>query len=323
MRPVEARKPMRDTVAAYLERTGCIAVETPAIQVSPGLELHLGAMAVEAGGERRYLHTSPEFAMKRLVQREKRSLYQFCQVYRDEPQSSTHHPSFEMLEWYRVGQGTGQLIEDCLAILRRSRHALARPPLLEWKGEVCDLAADPDVLTCADAFSRYAGIDLAAVAGDRDAFAAVAETQAGLRCDPSDSWEDVFFRMLLNRVEPWLGIGAPTFLTGYPREQAALARMDPDAPATSERVELYVCGLELANGFGELTDAAEQRARFERDQSEKARLYGQIYPLPVGMLQALERGMPRTSGMALGFDRLIMLLTGADRIQDVLWLTME
>ena len=323
MRPVEARKPICKTIAAYLQRTGCVAVDTPAIQVSPGLEVHLGAVPVQAGGERRYLHTSPEFAMKRLVQCEKRSLYQFCQVYRDEPQSSTHHPSFEMLEWYRVGHGNGRLIEDCLTMLRQSRQALALPPLLEWKGEVCDLAADPDVLTCASAFIRYAGIDLAAVAGDRDGFAAVAEMRAGLRCDSSDTWEDIFFRVLLNRVEPWLGLGGPTFLTGYPREQAALARMDPDLPATSERVELYVCGLELANGFGELTDAVEQRARFERDQAEKARLYGETYPLPESMLQALERGMLRTSGMALGVDRLVMLLTGAERIQDVLWLAME
>lgn len=303
-----------------------MAVETPAIQVSPGLELHLAAMPVQvggAGGERRYLHTSPEFAMKRLVVRERRSLYQFCRVYRDEPPSSTHHPSFEMLEWYRVGHGTGRLVEDCLHILRRGRHAVGLPLFLEWKGEACDLAADPEVLSCADAFARFAGIDLEIVAGDRDAFAAAAREQAGISCDASDTWEDVFFRVLLNRIEPWLGLGAPTFLTGYPREQAALARMDPDAPATAERVELYVCGLELANGFGELTDAAEQRARFERDQAEKARLYGETYPLPESMLTALQRGMLRTSGMALGFDRLVMLLTGAERIEDVLWLTME
>ncbi len=306
-------------------------VETPAIQVSPGLELHLAAMPVRVvgvdakgtGSGQRYLHTSPEFAMKRLVVREKRSLYQFCQVYRDEPPSSTHQPSFEMLEWYRVGHGTGRLIEDCLHILRRGRRAVGLPLFLEWKGQACDLAADPEVLSCADAFARFAGIELAAVAGDRDAFAAVATERAGIVCAAEDTWEDVFFRVLLNRIEPWLGLGAPTFLTGYPREQAALARMDPDARPTAERVELYVCGLELANGFGELTDAAEQRARFVRDQAEKARIYGETYPLPESMLQALERGMPRTSGMALGFDRLVMLLTGAERIEDVLWLVME
>lgn len=323
MRPVEARRPIREAIAGFFDREGLLAVETPAIQVSPGLEVHLGAMPVQAGGERRYLHTSPEFAMKRLVVREKRSLYQFCQVYRDEPQSSTHHPSFEMLEWYRVYHGTGRLIEDCLEILRRGRRAIGLPPFLAWKGQVCDLAADPEVLTCADALARYAGIDLAAVAGDVEAFAAAAKEQAGIVSALDDSWDDVFFRVMLNKVEPWLGLGAPTFLTGYPREQAALARMDPDDPATAERVELYVCGLELANGFGELTDAAEQRARFEHDQGEKARLHGETYPLPESMLQALARGMPRTSGMALGFDRLVMLLTGAERIQDVLWLTME
>jgi len=323
MRPVEARTPIRRAIAAYFEATGAIAVETPALQRSPGLEVHLAAMPAQAGGSQRYLHTSPEFAMKRLVVRERHSLYQFCQVYRDEPPSATHHPSFEMLEWYRVGHGTGRLIEDCLEILRRGRRAVGRPLFLEWKGEVCDLAADPEVLSCADAFARYAGIDLSAVGGDRNRFAAAAREKAGVTNDPADSWEDIFFRVLLNRIEPWLGLGAPTFLTGYPREQAALARMDPDAPETAERVELYVCGLELANGFGELTDAAEQRARFERDQTEKLRLYGETYPVPESMLQALAQGMPRTSGMALGFDRLVMLLTGAERIQDVLWLTME
>lgn len=323
MRPVVARVPIRRAIANFLEHEGLAAVETPALQVSGGLEVHLAAMPAEVLGKRRYLHTSPEFAMKRLVVRERRSIYQFAKVYRDEPASSTHHPAFEMLEWYRVGHGLGRLIEDCLEMLRHACHAAGGPMLIEWHGERCDLAADPEVLSCADAFHRYAGIELAAVGGNRDALAEAAQSQAGLSCDPSDTWEDIFFRVLLNRIEPWLGIGAPTFLTGYPREQAALARMDPSEPGTAERVELYICGLELANGFGELTDAVEQRARFTRDQSEKQLLYNTSYPLPDSMLAALERGMPRTSGMALGFDRLVMLMTGAERIEDVLWLPME
>lgn len=323
MRPVAARVPIRRALARYFEAEGLIPVETPALQVSGGLEVHLAAMPVEVQGQRRFLHTSPEFAMKRLVVREKRSLYQFVPVYRDEPASATHHPAFEMLEWYRLNQGIGSLIEDCLQILRRARHAAGGSMLIEWGGERCDLAADPEVLSCADAFRRYCGIDLAAVAGDAKAFAAAALEQAGVASDPTDDWEDIFFRVLLNRIEPWLGIGQPTFLTGYPREQAALARMDPSEPAVAERVELYVCGLELANGFGELTDAFEQRRRFERDQAVKQRLYGQDYPLPQSMLKALERGMPRTSGMALGFDRLVMLVTGAKRIDEVLWLPLE
>ena len=326
MRPVEARGPLRRALSAFFEREGLIPVETPALQVSGGMEVHLAAMSVRAGafgGRRRFLHTSPEFAMKRLVVRERRSIYQFCPVYRDEPASATHSPVFEMLEWYRVGHGLGRLIEDCLALLREGRRGLGRPMRLEWKGERCDLAADPDVLSVADAFARYAGIDLSAVAGDRDRFVAVAAEKAGVATLPEDSWEDVFFRVLLNRIEPRLGLGRPTFLTGYPREQAALARMDPSDPAVAERVELYVCGLELANGFGELTDAFEQRARFERDRAVKRRLYGEEYPLPESMLAALAQGMPRTSGMALGFDRLVMLLTGAERIEQVLWLEVE
>jgi lysyl-tRNA synthetase class 2 len=323
MRPVASRMPIRRAIADFLESQGVMAVETPALQISGGLEVHLAAMPAQVQGQRRYLHTSPEFAMKRLVVRERRSLYQFATVYRDEPPSSTHHPAFEMLEWYRVGHGLGRLIEDCLEMLRRARHAVGGPMLIEWHGERCDLAADPEVLSCADAFARFAGIDLAAVAGDRDGLARAAQDLAGVACDPADSWEDIFFRVLLNRVEPWLGIGAPTFLNGYPREQAALARMDPSEPAIAERLELYVCGLELANGFGELTDAFEQRARFRRDQAEKQRLYGVSYPVPDSMLAALDRGMPRTSGMALGFDRLVMLATGANRIEDVLWLPME
>jgi len=315
--------PIRRAVASFLEREGLIAVETPALQVSGGMEPHLAAMPAAVQGQRRYLHTSPEFAMKRLVVRERCSIYQFVPVYRDEPASATHHATFEMLEWYRVGQGIGCLIEDCLQILRRARHAAGGAMLVEWAGERCDLAADPEVISCSQAFHRYAGIDLAAMAGDRQAFAAAAYAQAGVACDPADSWEDVFFRVLLNRIEPWLGLGQPTFLAGYPREQAALARMDPSQPAEAERVELYVCGMELANGFGELTDAFEQRQRFLHDQAEKQRLYDQNYPLPESLLTALERGMPRTSGMALGFDRLVMLATGARRIDEVLWLTME
>ena len=323
MRPVAARVPIRRALTRYFEAEGLTAVETPALQVSGGLELHLAAMPAQVQGERRYLHTSPEFAMKRLVACEKRSLYQFATVYRDEPRSATHHPSFEMLEWYRVGQGLGALIEDCLQILRRARHAAGEPMLVDWGSERCDLAADPEVVSCADVFHRHAGIDLAAVASDRDAFAAAAREKAGIASDPTDAWDDIFFRVLLNRIEPWLGVGQPTFLTGYPREQAALARMDPSEPQVAERVELYVCGLELAKGFGELTDGFEQRQRFLRDQAEKQRLYGKSYPLPESLLQALANGLPRTAGMALGFDRLVMLATGARRIEEVLWLVME
>ena len=292
-------------------------VTTPSLQVSPGLEPHLQAFSTQwenpVGREllKLYLHTSPEFAMKKLLVAGMKRIFQVAQVFRNRERSHTHHPEFAMLEWYRVGEGYEQLMEDCEGLLLACAKA-AGVSELTWKGEKAKLDGAFERLTVAEAFRKYAGVELGE--GLKEACA-----RLGIHTAPDDSWEDLFFRIFLERIEPHLGIGRPTILYDYPISMAALSRPKPGAPHLAERFELYVCGLELANAFGELTDPVVQRKRFEADMEKKFRLYGERYPIDEDFMAALEEGMPQSSGIALGVDRLVMLITGAEKIDDVLW----
>ena len=299
-----------------------IEVETPALQISPGMEPHLTAFATDlvepfGGGRRLYLHTSPEFAMKKLLVAGVPRLFQLARVYRNGERSPLHHPEFTMLEWYRAGAGWRELVSDCQALLVAAADA-AGVRMLAWRGRSADPRAAWEWLSVHAAFQRYAGIDLPACLGDSARLAAEARG-IGIEPGSEDQWDDVFFRIFLDRIEPHLGLGAPTVLHGYPAAMAALARLDAADPSLAERFELYVAGVELANGFGELTDVGEQRRRFQADMALKERLYRTTYPIDEDFLAALEHGMPESAGIALGFDRLVMLATGAQRIDDVLW----
>ncbi len=326
---------MTDAVRRFFSARGFAEVETPALQISPGLEPHLIAFATELrepfhDGKRvpLYLHTSPEFAMKKLLVAGVPRLFQLARVFRNAERSVTHHPEFTMLEWYRAGATTRDLMDDCEALLQA---ALAAAPAALRGGEkgfrrgdaVCDPAAPWQYLSVAEAFERFAAIDVLATAPDPaapDAARLAAEAKRiGVWIGEGDRWDDVFFRIFLARIEPHLGIGAPTVLYDYPLSMAALARQSDADPRVAERFELFVCGLELANGFGELTDAAEQRRRFEAEVATKQALYGESYPIDEDFLAALAHGMPPSAGIALGFDRLVMLATAADTIEDVLW----
>ncbi len=312
----------------FFGESGFVEVDTPALQVSPGLEPHLKAFATAlhdpADGAARpfYLHTSPEFAMKKLLAAGLPRIWQLAHVFRDGERSATHQPEFSMLEWYRAGAGYRDLMADCEALLRRAQSA-AGAAALTWRGRSADAGRPFDRLPVAAAFERYAGIDVLATAPDPaapDVARLAAEAAAiGIAPHPGDDWETLFFRIFLDRVEPHLGIGAPTILYDYPLALAALSRRKPDDRRLCERFELYVCGLELANAFGELTDPAEQRRRFVADQAKKQALYGETYPIDEDFLAALEHGLPDCAGIALGLDRLVMLLTGAKHIEEVLW----
>jgi lysyl-tRNA synthetase class 2 len=226
-----------------------------------------------------------------------------------------------MLEWYRAGAPYEALMEDCAGLLALAAKT-ASATRFEWRGQVCDPFAEPARVTVAEAFLRFARVDLMASlpAGgepDREALASGARS-AGLRVADDDTWSDIFSRVITAMVEPALGVGRPTILYEYPALEAALSRPKPGDARLAERFELYACGVELANAFGELTDVAEQRRRLEAQMAEKARLYGERYPIDEDFLAALAH-MPRASGAALGFDRLVMLATGAARIEDVLW----
>jgi len=221
-----------------------------------------------------------------------------------------------MLEWYRANAPYGVLIDDSAALLQAAADA-AGTRRFTFRGREADAFATPERITVAEAFARHAGIDLLGMLDDRDALATAAKQQ-GLRVADDDNWADVFSRIISEKVEPQLGIGRATILDEYPLSEAALARPTARDPRVAERFELYVCGVEVANAFGELTDPAEQRRRFESEMAEKQRVHGERYPVDEDFLAALAE-MPPASGIALGFDRLVMLATGAPRIEQVLW----
>jgi elongation factor P--(R)-beta-lysine ligase len=327
---------------AYFEARGYTEVETPYAVTAPGEEVHLRAFATrrvfpDGSSTPLWLHTSPEFAMKRLLVAGAGPIFQFARVWRNEEGSALHAPEFTMLEWYRPGADMDSLIAETSDLLRA-----VLPPVVTCRGIATSLAA-VERLTVAEAFQRDAGADVLGTAGDAPALAAA----AGTRLREGETWEDLFFRLLLERIEPRLGRDHPTFLTHWPAAQAALARRAPSDPRVAERFELFVCGIELANAFVELTDPAEQRARFEDDRARRHRLYGpgrpmdedgpdwpidedgpdrpmdkdgQDWPMDEDFLAALAHGMPPSAGIALGFDRLAMIAAGASRIGQVLWL---
>jgi lysyl-tRNA synthetase class 2 len=304
---------------------GFLEVETSALQVSPGNETHLHAFATEAiglDGARRplYLRTSPEFAAKKLLAAGETRIVDFARVFRNREAGKLHAPEFTMVEWYRAGEPYTQLFKDVAGLVRLAAETVGTREI-GFAGRTADPLASPELLTVTEAFVRYAGIDLMATldgaAGSTTRLRAAAEA-AGVSTAPDDSWSDIFSRVIVAVIEPHLGIGRPTILYEYPVIEAALARPSPRDPRVAERFELYLCGVELANGFGELTDAAEQRRRFEADMADKQRLYGERYPIDEEFLAALAQ-MPDASGVALGFDRLVMLATGAERIDQVQW----
>jgi lysyl-tRNA synthetase class 2 len=321
-----ARNRIEAALRAYLAGEDFIMVDPPGLQRSPGNETHLHAFETTAigndgVGHTLYLHTSPEFSMKKLLAAGERRIASFAHVWRNRERSALHHPEFTMLEWYRAGEPYEAVMADCLAMLRSACAAIGTP-MLRWRGKQCDPFAEPERLGVADAFSRYAGVDLLATMADdgtTDAETLARELRgAGISVPAQYSWSYLFSRVLVEKVEPNLGIGRATMLDRYPATEAALARRTTDDPRVSERFELYACGVELANGFGELTDPVEQRRRFMLEMEEKEQLYGERYPIDEDLLAALPY-MPETSGVALGFDRLVMLATGVSRIEQVLW----
>jgi lysyl-tRNA synthetase class 2 len=321
-----ARNAVTRAVRGWFEVEDFIEVEAAALQVSPGNEAHLHGFATDMIGpggevERLYLHTSPEFACKKLLAAGERKIFDFARVWRNRERGALHHPEFTLLEWYRAEAPYEALMRDCaelLALAARTTGVKA----FAWRGRTMDPFAEPERLTVADAFDRFADLDLLATLNrdgstDREALASAARA-VGVRVADDDTWADVFSRVMVERIEPRLGLDRATVLCEYPAAEAALARLSSRDPRVAERFELYACGVELANAFAELTDPVEQRRRFESEMAEKARVYGERYPIDEDFLAALPH-MPPACGAALGFDRLAMLATGATRIEQVLW----
>jgi lysyl-tRNA synthetase class 2 len=325
---LRARGRITAALRAWFAARDFLEVETAALAVSPGNETHLHAFATELigpGGERQplYLRTSPEFACKKLLAAGETRIFDFARAFRNRERGALHHPEFTLLEWYRANEPYDTLMEDCAALMVEAARA-AGATQFTFRDKTIDPFAAPERLTVAEAFERYAGIDLLATVANGEGDAkklAAAAAKAGVATAADDTWGDIFSRILAERVDPYLGVGRATILNEYPLPLAALARAKPGSKQVAERFELYACGVELANAFGELTDVAEQRARFEAAMTEKQRIHDERYPVDEDFLAALA-AMPQASGIALGFDRLVMLATGASRIEQVIWTPM-
>lgn len=319
------RNRIKAAIRAWLEGQGFVEIDAGALQVSPGNETHLHAFATERIGtaldrQRLYLHTSPEFAMKKLLAAGEEKIFAFAPVYRNRERGALHAPEFTMLEWYRAGADYRMLWDDCAAMLQIAAEAAGRTRW-SFREREADIAGGLDRLTLDEAFRTYAGFPLrdTAPGGTADSHALrLRASAAGIRTAADDTWSDIFSRVLVEKIEPHLGQPRPTILYEYPAPEAALARPVLERPEVAERFELYVAGVELANGFGELGDAAEQRRRLAHEMDEKARIYGERYPLDEDFLAALPH-MPPASGCALGFERLVMLAAGAPSVDHVIW----
>ncbi len=328
---------IRDTVIKevrrFFDKQDFNEVETPILQISPGMEVHIATFATEYTSplqdftQQYFLHTSPEFTMKKLLVAGMTKIYQITKVFRNNERSDTHSPEFTMIEWYRAFAEYTQIMKDCENLIRACFTA-ADKKIASFNGMTCDPFADFEYLTVNEAFIRATGADLFETMDDvyshdpcPDKIKQVALSLNDDSCKPSenDRWEDVFFRIYLNKIEPFLGKNRPTIIYDYPLCLAALSRPKPSDDKIAERFEMYICGLELANAFGELTNHEIQKARFIEDAKLKQQIYGEQNPIDYDFLDALKHGMPECSGIALGIDRLAMLCAGASKISDVLW----
>lgn len=321
---LQARGVIAGSLRGFFAEQGFVEVETSVLQVSPGNETHLHAPRTELirpDGSRasRYLRTSPEFACKKLLAAGEERIFEFARVFRDRERGDLHLPEFTMLEWYRARAPYDAIMADTVVVIAHAAQATGIGTF-SFRGRTADPFAEPELLTVAAAFERFAGIDLlSTISGNEGNRTALAQAAAGkVRVAEDDTWSDIFSKVLVEHVEPHLGEGRLTILFEYPSPEAALARVTAGDPRVAERFEVYACGVELANGFGELTDAEEQRQRFTESMAEKQRRYGEAYPLDEDFLAAVAQ-MPEASGVALGFDRLVMLASGATRIDQVVW----
>ena len=305
---LEARGTIRRAVRGWFDGQGFLEVETPARVPSPGQEPHLDAIAADGW----WLATSPEYHMKRLCAAGYERIVQMGKAFRGGERGPHHQTEFTIVEWYRAHAPLDALAHDCEQLLRAAARAIGGAP------DGLGLDGEFERTTVRELLRVHAGFDLD---GDEPAQdlrdkALRAGAFAGQPPPPGSAWDDVFFQIFLDRVEPHLGKTRPTFVFDWPAPLGALARGKPDDARFVERFELYAGGLELANAFGELTDAAEQRTRFVEESRLRAARGKATYPLDEQLLAALP-AMPPTSGIALGFDRLVMLVLGATDIREV------
>ena len=312
---LEKRAKIIRTIRAYFDSLGYTEVETPALQHAAVMDPHIRAFETEyttpdlSEKHRLFLHTSPEFAMKKMLVGGMTKIYQICKTFRNAENSPNHSPEFTMIEWYHTGLSYEGLMQECIGLMR----AVTDGPYT-FRGMDSDPHQSWEVISVCEAFEKYADMNLESVLGDLDGF----KNLAGDLYHEGDEWDDIFFRVFLEKIEPNLGHPVPTIIYDYPIHMASLSRPKESDPRFCERFEIYICGLELANAFGELCDPVEQETRFVQNMAEKKRLYGDDYPVDYDLIDALKHGLEDVSGIALGVDRLVMLATGANTINDVM-----
>ena len=302
---LQERARIISTVRRFFDARGYLEVETPALQASPCMEPHIQAFRT---GDF-YLHTSPEFAMKKLLVAGLPKIYQLAKVFRDEAPSKLHSPEFCLLEWYQTGLDYKGMMHETIELIR----AVTKDKIV-FNGKTCDAHQPWEIITVVDALKKYAGVDIAAHLGDLAHIRAEAE-KAGVYVSPNDDWENALLKVMMQLVEPHLGARVPTILCDYPVSMAALSRPKPEDPRFAERFEVYICNVELSNAFGELTDGKVQHERFLHDVALRRKIYGEDYPVDEDFIAAIKHGLKPCSGNALGIDRLVMLLTGAEKIE--------
>jgi lysyl-tRNA synthetase class 2 len=333
LRAIDVRTRVESGIREFFASRGFRETRTPLLVPSPGMEPHIRPFEVVRPAlnpdapaprlKRAFLPTSPEFAMKRLLVGGLERIFQICPAFRDEPESSTHRPEFTMLEWYRANAGYEDIMRDTEELIAELATRIHGRPEIRYQGRVISVAAPWPRLRVRDLFREHAGVDLVRCA---DAASLAREcVRLGLQPGPGDTWDDLYFRIWLNEIEPRLPQDRAVLVTRYPASQAALAVIDadPDGSRWARRFEAYAGGLELGNAFEELTDPVEQRRRFVEDMELRARTYGPEFPaspLDEEFLQALEQGMPPSGGIAVGVDRLVMLCADEPEIGFTFWL---
>jgi lysyl-tRNA synthetase class 2 len=311
----------------FFDDLGFIEVQTPILQTMPGADVHIHAFKTEQVGldlrftRTMYLHNSPEFAMKKILVAGARQglnkIYQIVTVFRNGEDSKLHSAEFNVIEWYRTHDSYETIMKDCENLIAHMAQACGVSEL-SFGQKKCNPCLPFERITVCEAVQKFCGFDLVDCLDDRELLATKARINA-VTVRTNDSWDDIFFAIMAQKIEPYLGEGRGTILYEYPAHMAALSRVCDNDKRFAKRFELYICGVELANAFDELTDGAEQRARFINDMQQKEVLYGEAFPIDEEFLSAIDHGLPPTGGIALGVDRLVMLLTGADKIDDVLW----
>jgi lysyl-tRNA synthetase class 2 len=318
---LEKRAAVTKAIRDFFWQTEFLEVETPQLVKLPSMEPYLEVFETELLDVNRtpyraFLTSSPEFSMKKLLSQGVGKMFQICKSYRNaEGLSSRHNPEFTILEWYRPNEEYTQIMQDCEDMYRFVGQQLGMTHL-KFRGKEFDLSQPWKRISVQQAFEQYAQVDEETLLDETKLLSRLVEK--GYQVDASTTWEQAFNQIFLNEIEPFLGAEVPTILYEYPVEQAALSRRCAHDPRYAERFEFYIAGLEMGNAFGELTDWEEQLSRLQADRVEKERIGRTLYDIDMEFIEALKQGMPPTSGIAVGVDRVVMTFLNAEKIQDVL-----